>query len=287
MPDPLPEPTSAPDPEPRALPELEPELDPEAEAEAEAECVPESEPEAAATPSPAAPPMDRSGRRRAQVVIAVLLGLLSWAVVAQVRLAGVDASYAGLREQDLVDLLAGVADQSQRAESEIARLERTRDQLLSDTGRREAALAQAEQQADTLQILAGQVPVTGPGIRITIDDSAGAVDVETMVDLIQELRTAGAEAMSFNGSVRVVAQTAVDGTPGHLEVDGTRLKSPYAVDVIGEPGTLRGAVDFPSGPRKQLEDRGATVTVEQSGSVVIKAIAAPRKPEYAGPTPAQ
>lgn len=252
------------------------------------------------TPQPdreAAEPEQRSGRdrlrhallrpSRGQVVVAVLLALLGYAAVTQVRFTTVDDTYASLREQDLIDVLNGLAAQTQRAEAEIARLERTRDDLQSDTGQREAALAQAEEQANTLAIMAGLVPVTGPGIRITITENEGTVDVDTMVDLVQELRTAGAEAIQINEEVRLVAQSSFDDAVGGIEVDGTTISSPYVVDVIGDPRTLHGAVDFPKGPRDQFEDEGATVEVEELASLDIETVVEPRRPEYAEPDSSQ
>jgi uncharacterized protein YlxW (UPF0749 family) len=224
---------------------------------------------------------------RGQVVVAVLLALVGYAAVTQVRFTNVDDTYAGYREQDLIDVLNGLAGATQRAESEVSRLERTRDDLRSSTGAREAALAQAEERASNLAIMAGLVPVTGPGIRVTITETDGAVDVDTMVDLIQELRSAGAEAIQVNGEVRVVAQTAFEDADGGIEVGGQLLTSPYVVDVIGEPGTLHGAVDFPKGPRAQLEDEGATVEVDELASLDIESVVAPRKPEYAQPDSSQ
>ncbi|QWF24495.1 DUF881 domain-containing protein [Nocardioides sp. LMS-CY] len=245
----------------------------------------------------AAEPEQRSGRdrlrhallrpSRGQVVVAVLLALLGYAAVTQVRFTTVDDTYASLREQDLIDVLNGLAAQTQRAEAEIARLERTRDDLQSDTGQREAALAQAEEQANTLAIMAGLVPVTGPGIRITITENEGTVDVDTMVDLVQELRTAGAEAIQINEEVRLVAQSSFDDAVGGIEVDGTTISSPYVVDVIGDPRTLHGAVDFPKGPRDQFEDEGATVEVEELASLDIETVVEPRRPEYAEPDSSQ
>lgn len=224
---------------------------------------------------------------RGQVVVALLLALLGYAAVTQVRFNNVDNSYASLREQDLIDVLNGLAGATQRAESEITRLQRTRDDLQSDTGARQAALAQAQQQADTLAMMAGLVPVTGPGIKITVTDTGGTADVDTMVDLVQELRTAGAEGIEINGQVRVVAQTAFEDAIGGIDVDGRHLHSPYVISVIGEPGTLHGAVDFPKGPRDQFEDSGATVTVEELASLDITAVVKPQRPGYAQPGTSQ
>ena len=143
--------------------------------------------------------------------MAVLLGIVGFAAITQVRAYEVDDTYAGYREQALIDVLNGLAGTSQRAQAEITRLERTRDDLQSSTSARQAALDQAREQADTLDILAGTVPVTGPGIRITIEEVDGPVDIDSLLDTVQELRNAGAEAMQFNGEVRVVAQTVVRG----------------------------------------------------------------------------
>lgn len=224
---------------------------------------------------------------RGQLVVAVLLAVVGYAAVTQVRFTNVDDSYASLREQDLIALLKGLDTQSQRAESELARLRRTRDDLRSDTGAREVALAQAVEQVDALSIMAGLVPVTGPGIRITITETEGSIDVDSMVDMIQELRTAGAEAIQLNEEVRVVAQTSFEDAVGGIAVDGQVITSPYVVDVIGEPDGLEGAVDFPKGPRDQFEDQGATVTVDKKARVDIEAVVEPRQLEYADPGSAE
>lgn len=224
---------------------------------------------------------------RGQVVVALLLALLGYAAVTQVRFTQVDDTYASLREQDLIELLNGLAVHTQRADSEVTRLQRTRNDLQSDTGAREAALVQAQQEADTLAIMAGLVPVTGPGIRITITEAGGAVEVDSVVDMIQELRTAGAEAIQFNGTARVIAQTSFEDAVGGISVDGQLVTPPYVVDVIGNPGTLSGAVEFPNGPRDQFQDEGATVAVDQLASLDIEAVVTPTKPDYARPGSSQ
>lgn len=204
------------------------------------------------------------------------------------RFTQVDNTYAGLREQDLIDVLNSLAGTTQRAESEIARLQSTRDDLLSDTGAREAALAQAQQQAASLAILAGLVPVTGPGIRVTVTEETGTVSVQSMVDTIQELRTAGAEAIQVNGEVRVVADTAVEDASGGLLIGGEMVTSPYVIDAIGDPHTLADSgIDFPDGPRDLFEDDGASVTVDELASLDIESVVEPERPGYAEPAPAQ
>ncbi len=209
---------------------------------------------------------------RRQVLVAVLLAVVGFAAVVQVRTNDLDDTYASLREQDLIDVLSGLAGTSQRARSEIERLEQTKRELQSESRRRQAAIEQAQQQVNTLGILAGTVPVTGPGIRITITEETGPVDIDSVLDTIQELRSAGAEAMQINGEVRVVAETALEDAVGGISVDGVRLTSPYVIDVIGDPHTLHGAMVFSQGPVSQLRDDGATVEIDELERVDIESV---------------
>lgn len=219
---------------------------------------------------------------RGQLIVAVLLAVLGFAAVAQVRTNTVDDTYAGLREQDLIDILDGLADQTQRAQAEIQRLEETRDELRSETSAREAALEQARNEADTLAIIAGTVPVTGPGLRITIEEVNGQVRVEPFIDMVQALRSAGAEAIQINGDVRVVASTSFQDVAGGVLVDGQILSAPFTVDVIGGPEALGAALRFPNGPQEQFaEDGTAELTYDELTAVDIEAVHEPVAPDVA------
>lgn len=250
-------------------------------------------PEATPSPQTSTPdgPTRSGGRQRlwqafirpstGQFVVGALLAAVGFGAVTQVRANELDNTYAGYREQDLIDVLTALSGASQRAEGELARLENTRRDLRSVTSRREAALTDAKQALDTYNVLAGLVPVTGPGIRVTIAETEGPVALASMIDMVQELRNAGAEAMSVNGKVRVIAQTAFEDSVGGLEVDGELLSPPYVVDVLGEPTTLRSGMNFLRGPVDQFEGDGATVEIEEFSSLDIEAVRNPVRPEFA------
>ncbi len=258
---------------------------------------PDAGPPDAGPPDPSTPASAADGRarllaalvrpRRRQVVVALLLALVGFAGITQVRANEVDTSYAGLREQDLIDVLNGLAGARQRAEAERERLTQTREDLRSSSDRRLAALNQAETEADTLAILAGQVPVTGSGIRVTITEESGQVLLGSLLDVVQEMRTVGAEAMQVNGEVRVVAQTSFEDADGGFLVDGTLVKEPYVIDVIGEPGLLAGAISFIDGPRRAVERDGGAIEVQELSSLDIEAVRRPDAPGVAEADPGQ
>ena len=62
-------------------------------------------------------------------MVGVLLAALGFAAIIQVRTNTTDNAFAGYREQDLVNVLSGLAGASQRAQTEINQLEAARRQL--------------------------------------------------------------------------------------------------------------------------------------------------------------
>src|SRR5215217_7040016 len=105
---------------------------------------------------------------RGQVVVAVLLAVLGAAAVTQVRIAGRDDDFAGLRQADLIQALNGLQAASRRTEQDIRDLEATRDLLRDSNDKTAAALEQARTELTTLGVLAGTRPAHGQGVRITV-----------------------------------------------------------------------------------------------------------------------
>lgn len=220
---------------------------------------------------------------RAQAIVGVLLAVLGFSAVVQVRNNEQDNTYAGLREQDLIEILDALTGTAERARREVDRLEGTRDQLQSESTSRQAALNATQERVTTLNIIAGLVPVTGPGIRIRIEEETGPATLVSLLDTIQELRTADAEAMEFNDTHRLTAQSSFDTVIGGVELDGELLEPPYVLDVIGDPHALHSAMTFGSGPIEQLERDGASVQITELEALVVESVRELERPVNAEP----
>jgi uncharacterized protein YlxW (UPF0749 family) len=224
---------------------------------------------------------------RGQAVVGVLVGLLAFAAVTQARLTGADDDYAGLRQAELIQALNGLQSASRKAERDISELEATRDRLRSSTQRRTTALEQARKEVGTLSVLAGTVPATGPGVRITVSDPKGELSLNHLLDGIEELRNAGVEAIEINDRVRVVAQTSFEDDPDGVRVDGVVLKAPYVIDAIGNPETLTGALQFQGGFSDDVELESGSVSIKKSDAIKVTVTRTPAKPRYAEAVPGQ
>lgn len=224
---------------------------------------------------------------RGQVVVAVLVGVLAFATVTQARITTKDDTYAGLRQAELIQALNGLQSASRKAERDISDLEVTRDRLRSSTQRRATALEQADQEVKTLGVLAGTVPATGPGIRITVQDPKADLSLNHLLDGVEELRNAGVEAIEINDKVRVIAQTSFEDVSGGVRVDGVVLKPPYVIDAIGNSETLAGALQFQGGFTDDVVLDGGSVKVEKKDEIDVTVTRAPARPRYAEAVPGQ
>lgn len=224
-------------------------------------------------------------RSRAQVSGAILLAVLGFAASAQVQTLQADDDYSASSRAELVQYLDTLQNHSQRLEQEISDLERNRSNLLSGANRTKEAVEQAKERAQMLGILAGTLPAHGPGIRLTIPDTPTPVTAGDVINAIEELRDAGAEAIEINDSVRIVAGSYIldDKEEVALQVDGTLLKPPYVIDAIGDPEALGKAMTIPGGVSDKITELGGQVEIDRRQNIQIESLHSEDKPEYAKP----
>ncbi|WBC16023.1 DUF881 domain-containing protein [Micromonospora sp. WMMA1998] len=294
------EPDPRPDaPDPDELSPLAPEAEPAAPVEREDVPAPAEEPGAVVSPrpEPEAEPGAEPGPERVSVsrrltsagaMIAVLLALLGFTLVVQLKTTSTDPTLAATREEDLVRISSDLDARERRLRQDIEALEDSQRQLRSGEQGRQAALEEATRRADELGILAGTLPAVGPGLTVEFRGPEKATSSTRILDAVQELRGAGAEAMQIQGAdgtaVRVIASTYfVDGPGGGLVVDGRRLSAPYTILVIGDPATMRTALNIPGGVVSTVREAGGNVTSEDREVVEVSQLHAPIKLDHARP----
>ncbi|MGW0737537.1 DUF881 domain-containing protein [Streptomyces sp. NPDC002851] len=249
--------------------------------------------EAAESAAPAASAADQlTGRQRlaeslwppkvsrAQLIVAVLLFVLGLGLAIQVRSNSESSALRGARQEDLVRILDELDDRTQRLEDERRRLDDQRTELENSSDQAEEARKQTLEKERQLGVLAGTVAARGPGISMTITDSKGTVEADMLLDAVQELRAAGAEAIQINDA-RVVAESYFEDGAGGVRVDGRKLRSPYVFKIIGKPQDLEPALNIPGGVVQTLEKEQAMVAVVRGERIVVDALRRANRPDYA------
>ncbi|MEV6651810.1 DUF881 domain-containing protein [Streptomyces sp. NPDC051219] len=217
---------------------------------------------------------------RAQLIVALLLFVLGLGLAIQVRSTSDTSALRGARQEDLVRILDEVDDRTKRLQDEKQRLEDQRTELENSSDQAEEARKQTVEKEAQLGVLAGTVAAQGPGITLTVTDPKGLVEADMLLDAIQELRAAGAEAIQIN-DVRVVANTYFTDDEGGVRVDGRKIGPPYEFKAIGRPQDLEPALNIPGGVIQTLEKEQATATVTRSQKIVVDALRPAKRPDYA------
>lgn len=87
--------------------------------------------------------------------------------------------------------------------------------------------------------LIGLRDVTGSGVVITLEDNEYVkINPTNLLELINELKLSGAEAISINDERIVYNSYVVSPNSTFVQVNGVRLVSPYVVKAIGDPTYL-------------------------------------------------
>ncbi len=237
------------------------------------------------TPGPTGPrPSLPTARHRllSRLAVAALCAVLGFGGVLQVRRTAAGDTLASARPDDLVQILDGLQRREDDLNKEIADLQDTLTRLRGSGASSAEALAEARRQAEALGILTGTVPAVGTGVQIRIDDPQHRIPPELLLDALEELRNAGAEAFQFGG-VRVGVDSAFSGQAGAVTLDGTLLTAPYQVLAIGDPPTLAAALAIPGGVLDTVRRAGGTMVTTQSKKIAVTALRPARAAVYARP----
>ncbi len=220
---------------------------------------------------------------RANVLAMVLAAALGFAIIAQVRQTSIQG-LENLREDELVRIFAGVDQDGDRLADEIRGLENSLELLQSQSTNGEEAQRAARERLDALGILAGTAPAKGPGIVLTITGVDGGVAAPIILDTVQELRAAGAEAIQV-GDERVVANTWISERDGDLVISGKVVAPPYTIRAIGAANDLAGAMEIPGGVTATVRRAEGKTKTEIRDEVVVDALLTLAPPQYARPVP--
>lgn len=158
---------------------------------------------------------------------------------------------AAERPEDLTRILADLNDEADGLARELAELRVKLARYQGSARSDELAIRDARKALDDLRVLSGLVAVEGPGVAVRVEDEEGSVGWEALLDMVQELRDAGAEAIAVNGR-RVVASTWLGPADDGAVVDGSRVEPPYELEAIGPPDVIAAALDIPGGPLSVL-----------------------------------
>ncbi len=174
----------------------------------------------------------------------------------------------------------GVVERQQEEVAELQRdnieLQDTRSEVVADQRAAQARLRR-------LQVATGYTAVTGPGVRIVVQDTPEG-DVTQMVRdedlalLVDGLWSAGAEAISINDQ-RLTVLSAIRNVGPAVHVNSKPVNPPYTVQAIGDTLTLQAdLLDTTHGQQffDLADDLGFKYTMENEPTLALPSAPGPR-----------
>ena len=116
--------------------------------------------------------------------------------------------------------------------------------------------------------LLGLTDVAGEGITILIQDGTDLIHQEDVLIMLNELKNAGAQAISVNDQ-RITNSTYIYCDGGVILIDGVKVGNPFTIKAIGDSETIYGAIMRTKGYISVLTNDGIQIDVQKSENITI------------------
>ncbi len=220
-------------------------------------------------------------KKHVAITLGIMCFLLTLGIVVQLNTIKEATKTVGNTKNELRDDVLRWKEKYDSTFTELTREKEDLENKRTQATKNDTNSKQLEEELKTANKLLGQTDVTGKGIIITVADSNKEIiqnleSVNTMellvhstdiIQIINELKNAGAEAISVNDQ-RIVLTTSITCDGNVILVNGQKIGSPFVIKAIGYPATLLG-VNRPGGFLEIMQSQGINVNVKQSENIKI------------------
>lgn len=178
-----------------------------------------------------------------------------------------------IQDQEIIDLRKANEDMRSR----IIQLRQELDEYEEASSFENPILSNLKTQVRKHRLVAGNVAVQGPGIKITLEgttDENIAYIVEQrrfLINLVNELKVFGGEVISVNNH-RIVNRSDVVLAGNHINVNKTPIAPPYVIRVIGDTNNLKRYIDYRTVLFELMERDNIYSDIEFKDNIEIPAI---------------
>lgn len=218
---------------------------------------------------------------RGRISVAIVLLFLGIMVAVQFRTTQEMEDTAPIgRAQELTTRLKEVKEERDTLIGQVRDLRQKLD--AAGKGGADKAL---KDELEKARMAAGMVPVKGPGVQVTLNDSPRELKPgedpnlyilheEDLLKVINELRAGGAESLAINGQ-RLLATSEIRCAGNTILVNTKKVVPPIVIVATGNPDTLKSGLEIKGGIFEQLQFWGLVADVKKMTSVTVPAFIGP------------
>lgn len=214
--------------------------------------------------------------KKGKIVMTITIGLVCFilALVMSMQFKVVKetdiTSIETMRETELREELANWKEKyeevNQKYEETNQKLEEYKEKKESD-GETSTLL---QEELEQINMSLGKTDVQGEGVVITLTDTDDAkINANNLLTIVNDLKLAGAEAISINDERIVNMSDIVYIGNTFVKINGQRILSPYVIKAIGNQTYLESGVSGNGGSVDKLQKEGYDVKIEKNKKIKI------------------
>lgn len=228
------------------------------------------------------------------IILGVMCFLLTIGICVQIKT--VNNSYTAVgrtkTENELRDNVLKYKEKYDNSYEKLEKLEKELENIREKAADNSQTSDQTKEKLTEYDSLLGYTELIGKGIIITIKDAENAlarldpnsavVHDGDLIEVVNALKNAGAEAISINGQ-RIVNTTSITCVGNVVKINGQKVGVPYVINAIGLPEKLYGSITMPASYIERLERDGVIVKIEKidKDAIIIPKYEGIYKFEYA------
>lgn len=183
----------------------------------------------------------------------------------------------GKRETQLSEELINLKSKYDELEQNYKKAQTIVEEYQNNASTNNELITSMKEKINNYSLLAGVTDVKGEGILITLTDGAQTVDSSNenvlvhdsdLLTVVNELRAAGAEAISINDQ-RIISTSSIRCVGPVIQVNYQKVSTPFVIKAIGKSEYLESAMNIKKGVVDLLKGYGVGVTVERKSNITI------------------
>ena len=212
----------------------------------------------------------KKGKITMTIIIGIMCFILLYVMFMQFRVVN-ETDITSLRTKRDSELREELETWQSRYEDTSNQLEQAKanlDEYNNKIDDSQAAAELLDKELKQAELNLGKTDVKGAGVVITLEDADVEVDAEDLIKLMNELKRAEAEAISVNGQ-RITNLTEFADVDSYVVVNGTRLSSPFTIQVIGNQKYLESGLTAKGGYVDTQISEGKKVSLAENNDITI------------------
>ena len=232
-------------------------------------------------------------KKQIAIALGVMCMILTLILVVQVRTINSANQVVSqtFTSNDLRDQVLKWKERYDYTYSELQSAEKILGQVRQMASENTEGSAEKEEELKRNNVLIGLTDVSGEGVIVTLKDNPSVSTDSTILDpsmvivhigdilgVVNELKNAGAEAISINDQ-RIVSTTSITCEGNVINVNGEKTSSPFVIKAIGSSIYMNSALTRAGGTIEYL-NQYIQASVKQSNNITIKKYTGVINPKY-------